>query len=343
MSKAQSGYVALLSVLIIGAVALAIASALLVNGADSQREVLTYQQSVQARALATACTEEALQQMHDNTAFTGTNNLTLGQGNCTYTVTNTGGTARTIASSGTVSPVVRKIFVNATAGATAITITSWQDVPTLSTPATIAFVQVNSATPQTNQSSVATTYTSAQTAGNTNIVAFGWEDTTSTITSVTDTMGNSYQVAAPRFTGNGFSQAIYYAKNIASAPAGTNIVTVNFSAAAPFVDARILEYSGIDQASPFDATTAASGSGTTASTSNVTTAAPSELIFSAGMTITSYTGAGTNFTSRKITSPNGDIVQDRFVSSAGAYNATAPLSSSGNWLMQIATFKAAGQ
>ena len=49
-----------------------------------------------------------------------------------------------------------------------------------------AFVQVKAATPQTNQSSVAVTYTSAQVAGNTNILAIGWNNATSNITSVTD-------------------------------------------------------------------------------------------------------------------------------------------------------------
>jgi hypothetical protein len=71
-----------------------------------------------------------------------------------------------------------------------------------------AFVQVNAATPQTSQSSVAVTYTRAQVAGDTNIVAIGWNNTTSTITSVTDSAGNAYQLAVPTATGSGVSQAI---------------------------------------------------------------------------------------------------------------------------------------
>src|SRR5215510_9954608 len=45
------------------------------------------------------------------------------------------------------------------------------------------FVQVNAATPQSPQTSVAATYVGAQTAGNTNILAIGWNDATSNITS----------------------------------------------------------------------------------------------------------------------------------------------------------------
>src|ERR1700683_3523809 len=55
-----------------------------------------------------------------------------------------------------------------------------------------AFVQENYATPQAPESSVTVTYTKAQTAGDTNIVAIGWNSSSSTVSSVTDSKGNSY-------------------------------------------------------------------------------------------------------------------------------------------------------
>ena len=82
------------------------------------------------------------------------------------------------------------------------------------------FVQVNAATPQTDQSQVSVVYAQAQTAGNTNILAIGWNNTTSNITSVTDSAGNVYELAVPTARGSGLSQAIYYASNIKSAAAG---------------------------------------------------------------------------------------------------------------------------
>lgn len=124
----QNGYVALLAVLIIGAASLAIATTLLISGADMQRQALAEQQSIDARNLATACAEEGLQQIHDSTIFTGTNNLSLGLGSCSYTVTNTGGATRTIDSSGTVNGIVRKIKVYVTINTSSLSITSWQDV-----------------------------------------------------------------------------------------------------------------------------------------------------------------------------------------------------------------------
>jgi outer membrane protein assembly factor BamB len=202
------------------------------------------------------------------------------------------------------------------------------------------FVQVNSATPQSNQSTVTVPYTQAQSAGDLNVVAIGFFDATSTITSVTDSSGNVYQVAAPLKTGSGMSQAIYYAKNIKAATAGANTVTVTFSGAVAFPDVRVAEYAGIDPVAPLDTSASASGSGNTASSGNLTTSAANEVIFGAGYT-TGLFGGGTNgFTSRIITSTDGDIAGDEFVGAAGTYAATAT-NSGGTWLMQAVAFHSA--
>jgi hypothetical protein len=201
-------------------------------------------------------------------------------------------------------------------------------------------MQVNSAVPQTNQSTVTVRYNNAQTAGDTNILAIGWNNATSNITSVTDSAGNTYQQAVPTARGAGLSQAIYYAKNIKAAPAGTNTVTVTFNTATPYVDIRATEYSGLDPNTPFDVGTSASGTSTTANSGTVTTTAPG-LIFGAGMTTGGFSTAATGFTTRVITNPDADIAQDRTVTASGAYTASASLSGSAAWVMQIATFKAA--
>ncbi len=126
--KQPDGYLILMSVMIIGAVALAIVVSMLLSGLGTSRTSFTHQQSAQAKALATACINEALQQIRDNTAFTGSNNLSLGQGDCTYTVTNTGGENRTIQASSTVGLIVRKTQATVTQINPSITIASWQEV-----------------------------------------------------------------------------------------------------------------------------------------------------------------------------------------------------------------------
>lgn len=126
--KQSGGYIALLAVLIIGAAATAIGTTLLITGTDAQRSNLIVQRSVQARQLAHGCVEEALQKLHDSASYTGTGNLSLGSGTCTYTVTNTGGSNRSIVVSSTVENVVRKVTTYVTIGSSSISITSWQEI-----------------------------------------------------------------------------------------------------------------------------------------------------------------------------------------------------------------------
>jgi fibronectin type 3 domain-containing protein len=207
---------------------------------------------------------------------------------------------------------------------------------------TPGFVQVNGAVPQSSAvSTVSVTYTAAQSAGNLNVVVVGWNDTQAVVTSVRDTKGNVYARAIGPTLGSGLSQSIYYAKNIAAAAAGANQVTVTFSPAAAYPDIRILEYSGIDPTNPLD--TAAGGVGNSASSSSgaAVTSNASDLLVGANMVATLTSGAGSGYTRRMITSPDGDIVQDRVVSTAGSYSATAPLSWSGPWVMQFVAFRAA--
>ena len=120
---------------------------------------------------------------------------------------------------------------------------------------TISFVQVKSTT-QTSGTTVAIGYPVAQTAGNLNVVAVMWGDTTSTVSSVTDSKGNTYALAVGPTKGTGLSSAIYYAKNIAG---GSNTVTVKFNQTAAYPNVNVLEYSGLDTANPLDVSAAYDG------------------------------------------------------------------------------------
>ena len=184
-------------------------------------------------------------------------------------------------------------------------------------------VQSNYATPQTKTSSVTVTYSSAQLVGDLNVVVVGWNDASTTVSSVTDTSGNTYTLAVGPTRGTNLSQSIYYAKNIVSAAANGNSVTVNFSAAAAYPDIRILEYSGLKS---LDVTVAAVGNSATSSSGTATTTSANEVLVAANTVATLTTGPGAGFASRIITSPDGDIVEDQIVTATGSYQATAPLS-----------------
>jgi fibronectin type 3 domain-containing protein len=206
---------------------------------------------------------------------------------------------------------------------------------------TITFVQGNWDAPQGPQATVSFAYTGAQTAGDLNVVVVGWNDSAATVKSVVDKSGNTYTLAVGPTVLSGFaSQSIYYAKNIAAASAGANSVTVTFSAAAAYPDIRILEYSGADRNNPVDVVAGTSGTGVTSSSGSATTTNPTDLLFGANLVQNLTTGPGAGFTSRMITSPDGDIAEDQMVTAIGSYAATAAINTSGQWLMQMVAFRA---
>src|SRR5438128_7896612 len=63
--------------------------------------------------------------------------------------------------------------------------------PRLAQGASINFVQGNYAVPQSPQTTVNVSFVGAQTAGNLNVVIVGWNDSTATVTAVTDSKGNA--------------------------------------------------------------------------------------------------------------------------------------------------------
>src|SRR5262249_14231155 len=205
------------------------------------------------------------------------------------------------------------------------------------TPPAIAFVQQAYATPQTPQTKVTVPFAAAQAAGDLNVIVVGWNDATAQVGTVTDSKGNTYQLAAG-WTGvsGAASQAIYYAANVA---AGPNSVTVTFTSAAVYPDVRVAEYSGIDTSNPLDVSATGSGNGTLSASAAVTTTNANDLIVGANLVLTTTTAAGAGFTSRVISNPDSDILEDRVVPATGGYSATAPLFPGAPWIMQLAAFR----
>jgi hypothetical protein len=189
---------------------------------------------------------------------------------------------------------------------------------------------------------VAVTLTAAQVARDLNVIAVEWNNSTATVSAVTDKSGNTYTLAVGPTVRSGYAtQSIYYAKNLVAAAAGANIVTVTFSSAAASPDIRILGYSGADPNNPVDVTAAGSGNSTTSSSGSVTTTNATDLLFGANLVQSTTTGPGAGFTSRLLTQPDGDIAEDQTVSATGSYSATAPITPANSWIMQLVAFRAA--
>ncbi len=200
-------------------------------------------------------------------------------------------------------------------------------------PPPIAFVQGTVFTNAGSNSVVAAPFLADQMAGNLNVVVISWSDQSDMVSAVADTKGNTYFSATALLQSEGYSMRIYYASNI---KAGPNLVSIALSGNVPSPKVRMFEYAGIALTLPVDKSAAGSGSSTTASAGPINTTAPRALLFAAN-TVGTVSGAGPDFMERQV--DDGDLVEDRIVDVAGAYTATATLTNTGGWIMQLVAFK----
>jgi chitodextrinase len=199
----------------------------------------------------------------------------------------------------------------------------------------IALVQQAASSTLTTVMSWPVTFASTPKAGHLIVVAVGWTDTTSAIKTITDTAGNTYQLAVgPTPLSPDLTQAIYFATGVKAA---ATTITATFNAAAASIDLRAAEYSGL---SALDQKATAAGRSTAANSGPVTTTTAHELLFAAGMCTDLYPNPSTpGFTMLAVT-PNGNMFEDEIVAATGTYSATATLASATvGWVIQIATFK----
>src|SRR5256884_79085 len=202
--------------------------------------------------------------------------------------------------------------------------------------AQMKFVQVNSAVP-TSTATISATYNSAQTAGNMNVVAIGWDSSFITLKTLTDSKGNSYKLAVSYVDSTGITQALFRSPNIVAAAAGANRITATLSASTDWPDLRILEYSGVNT---LDKTASAKGTTTTASSGSVTTTQADELLFGAVYPYGTTNGPGSGYTSRVVTG-DSDLAEDEVVFTTGLYTAKASMDGQ-EWVAQLATFYSSG-
>ncbi|HYV33832.1 MAG TPA: hypothetical protein VE973_03210 [Candidatus Limnocylindria bacterium] len=128
----QQGYIVLMALIIISAVALATVLLTINRGATISSSGQAAEQSAQARALANACAEYALQELKDDQNYPGNTTVPLEMGSCSLLPITQSGTTFTIQAQGIVSSMVRKVLVTAEiinqAGQVTVTLDSWQEV-----------------------------------------------------------------------------------------------------------------------------------------------------------------------------------------------------------------------
>lgn len=126
--QTSRGFSTLFIVIILGGIALSLTLALSTSSVWSIRGSIDAKTSNTTKSLVNACAEVALEAIRENNSYTGTNSVVLNNNTCTYTITNTDGTTRSITVSGTVSDITRKLSIT-TSSFNPLVISSWQEVP----------------------------------------------------------------------------------------------------------------------------------------------------------------------------------------------------------------------
>lgn len=126
--KSNKGYVALITVLALGAAGVALTFSMIMLGVNFSRTSLSFENAQQAKGMANACAEVGLSQLQQDTSFTGTSTVTVGPDTCSYTVTNTGGQTRSVVASSTVANVTRRVSISISDISSQLVVSQWQEV-----------------------------------------------------------------------------------------------------------------------------------------------------------------------------------------------------------------------
>ena len=124
----EKGVVALISVLIIGAVGVAIVISIISLGVGHSQVSFSVNQSKKAKGITEACAEEALFRVREDESFEGSYSIFFNEGECTYNIENTGGEERIITVEGEVGVVKRRLKVTIDEIKPRIIIGSWKEV-----------------------------------------------------------------------------------------------------------------------------------------------------------------------------------------------------------------------
>lgn len=205
---------------------------------------------------------------------------------------------------------------------------------------TIAFVNATGANNASSAGTIATPAFSV-TAGNTIIVSVSsYTATKQTVSSITDTAGNTYTRCGNREAGDAsHDQEVWVAANILGN--ASNVVTVTFSGSAAWRYVIAAQYSGLATSSPYDVGSALiiTASGTTHTTNTAVTTVANELCFGWFVTWDNpYTYSATCPYTLRWTQSDSHIV-DRIVSRTGTYSITAKTASANRQACFMRTFR----
>lgn len=128
-TAAQPGYIYLLSVLVVGTIAIAITASVLLLSTSAASTGISLQQSSEALALAQSCADHAMLKLRSDSGYAGNETLVLGNGTCNILAI--GGIEnenRTLCTEGLRGDTARRLEILIERILPSVTVYSWQEV-----------------------------------------------------------------------------------------------------------------------------------------------------------------------------------------------------------------------
>lgn len=131
--RSRPGYIFLITILVIGVIATATASSLLLLGWAAEQNGYLMQQSAQAFENAQTCAERALRELRRDLNYSGNRTFTLTRGTCQISrIGGSGNEKRTLCVTGASGDTNRKMEVYIDRLYPGVTIRSWEEVASFS-------------------------------------------------------------------------------------------------------------------------------------------------------------------------------------------------------------------
>lgn len=125
--RSQTGFIALMSVIIISALMLAVSLALSMSGFLARSNITDSEHKERSAALADGCVDDALIRLAASSSYAGNEVITMGDDQCTIVSVAIVGTSATIRTTATIEKAMTTIQVMATLNP--LIILSWQELP----------------------------------------------------------------------------------------------------------------------------------------------------------------------------------------------------------------------
>lgn len=193
--------------------------------------------------------------------------------------------------------------------------------------------------------SITLPFPAAQSVGDAVYINAAWPNNTTTVTSISDTKGNTYTqtpTISPA-TQAGETSVIYCSILSSAAAAGANTVTMNLSASISSVEIKSVEYAGINGCTPDVSNVGKNTTGTAMDSGAVTTTQANDLLLAFNNVATNVNlsgpSSGQTWSAAIPRTAFGNDIEHVLGVPVGTYHNLASQTGSGDWISQIIAAK----